>query len=238
MKSIKTYLNNLPLLVNYFFILHILLWEMIIIKEIIPYEKEIKFDTKISEITSISLEHEESYNNDDIEGNFLITGDYKEYPISVDKKDFSFKIPFTIELSESIDKASIKLDINDFTYDIKDDDTLKITVELEFNYNLIEKEEKEEELDRQIDELITHEEIKEEVKEETKEEIKQEQKEVKEEIKEQDTYVTYHVHLVAQDETIDSICLKYNIDKNTLHEYNDFEELNINDKLLIPIKDE
>jgi hypothetical protein len=204
---------------------------MIIIKEIIPYEKEIKFDTKISEITSISLEHEESYNNDDIEGNFLITGDYKEYPISVDKKDFNFKIPFTIELSESIDKDSIKLDINDFTYDIKEDDTLKITVELEFNYNLIEKEE---ELDRQIDELITHEEIKEEVKEE----IKQEQKEVKEEIKEQDTYVTYHVHLVAQDETIDSICLKYNIDKNTLHEYNDFEELNINDKLLIPIKDE
>ena len=204
---------------------------MIIIKEIIPYEKEIKFDTKISEITSISLEHEETYNNEDIEGNFLITGDYKEYPISVDKKDFNFKIPFTIELSESIDKDSIKLDINDFTYDIKEDDTLKITVELEFNYNLIEKEE---ELDRQIDELITHEEVKEEVKEE----IKQEQKEVKEEIKEQDTYVTYHVHLVAQDETIDSICLKYNIDKNTLHEYNDFEELNINDKLLIPIKDE
>ncbi len=200
---------------------------MIIIKEIIPYEKEIKFDTKISEITSISLEHEETYNNGDIEGNFLITGDYKEYPISVDKKDFNFKIPFTIELSESIDKDSIKLDINDFTYDIKEDDTLKITVELEFNYNLIEKEE---ELDREIDELITHEEVK--------EEIKQEQKEVKEEIKEQDTYVTYHVHLVAQDETIDSICLKYNIDKNTLHEYNDFEELNINDKLLIPIKDE
>ena len=223
-------------MVNYFFILHILLWEMIIIKEIIPYEKEIKFDTKISEITSISLEHEESCNNDDIEGNFLISGDYKEHQISIDKKDFNFKIPFTIELSESIDKESIKLDINDFTYDIKDDDTLKITVELEFNYNLIEKEEeREEELDRQIDELIATDETKEETKEEIKEEVI---KEVKEENKQQDTYVTYHVHLVAQDENIDSICLKYNIDKNTLHEYNDFEELNINDKLLIPIKDE
>lgn len=236
MKSIKTYLNNLPIMVNYFFIPHILLWEMIIIKEIIPYEKEIKFDTKISEITSISLEHEESYNNDDIEGNFLISGDYKEHQISIDKKDFNFKIPFTIELSESIDKNSIQLDINDFTYDIKDDDTLKITVELEFNYNLIQKEEeREEELDRQIDELIATDETKEETKEEIKEEVIQE---VKEENKQQDTYVTYHVHLVAQDETIDSICLKYNIDKNTLHEYNDFEELNINDKLLIPIKDE
>ena len=209
---------------------------MIIIKEIIPYEKEIKFDTKISEITSISLEHEESCNNDDIEGNFLISGDYKEHQISIDKKDFNFKIPFTIELSESIDKDSIKLDINDFTYDIKDNDTLKITVELEFNYNLIEKEEeREEELDRQIDELIATDETKEETKEEIKEEVI---KEVKEENKQQDTYVTYHVHLVTQDENIDSICLKYNIDKNTLHEYNDFEELNINDKLLIPIKDE
>ena len=203
---------------------------MIIIKEIIPYEKEIKFDTKISEITSISLEHEENLKSEEIEGNFIITGDYKEHQISIDKKEFNYKIPFTIELSDSIDKESIKLDINDFTYDIKDNDTLKLTVELEFNYNLIEKlEEKEEELDREIEELISPEESKEEIKE---------QVEVKEETKQEDTYVTYHVHVVATDETIDSICLKYNIDKNTLHEYNDFEELSINDKLLIPIKDE
>ena len=213
---------------------------MIIIKEIIPYEKDIKFENNINEITSISLEHEEQINTDEIEGSFIITGDYKIHSISINKEDFKYKIPYTIELSDSINKDTIKLDINDFTYDIKDNDTLRIKIELEFTYDLIEEPNViEESLDRQIDELITKtDEVKEEVKEEitsdeiveTKEEIKQEESE--------DTYVTYHVHIITSEDTIDSICLKYNIDSNTLHEYNDFNELNINDKLLIPIKDE
>ncbi len=204
---------------------------MIFIKEIIPYEKDIKFDSQINEITSISLEHEEDLRKEDIEGLFIISGDYKVHAISVNKEEFKYKIPFNIELSDSIDKESIKLDINDFTYDIIDKDTLRVKIELEFNYELKEIETTEEELNREIEELI----IPEEKQEEVKEEIKQE--EVKEEKKE-DTYVTYHVHVVTLEDNIDTICLKYNIDKNTLHEYNDFDELNVNDKILIPIKDE
>ena len=205
-------------------------------KEIIPYEKDIKFDTKISEITSISIEHEEDLRSEDIEGLFIVSGDYKVHQVSINKEEIKYKIKFNIELSDTIDKESIKLEINEFTYDIKNDDTLNIKIELEFNYNLKEEkqtEEKqtEEELDREIEQLITTQETKEETKEETIEEKIIENKK-------EDTYVTYHIYIVTKEDTIDSICLKYNTDLNTLKEYNEFSELNPGDKLLIPIKDE
>ena len=205
--------------------------------EIIPYEKDIKFDTKIYEITSISLEHEEDFRTDDIEGYFIINGDYKIHPISVNKEEFKFKIPFNIELSETINKDSIKLEINDFTYDIKDNDTLSVKIELSFNYEL---KEDEEELDREIENLITNEEVQEQEEQEEQEqtiEEHEEQKIITKETKE-DTYVTYHIHLVTKEDNIESICLKYNIDKNTIYEYNNIEDIKENDKILIPIKDE
>ena len=109
-------------------------------------------------------------------------------------------------------------------------------------YFYLKEEQSEEELDREIEELITK---TEEVKEAKVEEVEQieEKREVEatEETKEtvqENTYVTYHVYMVNQEDNIESICLKYNIDINTLKEYNDFKELNAGDKLLIPIKDE
>lgn len=213
-------------------------------KNIIPYEKDIKFDTKIAEITSISLEHEESFNDDDLEGNFIVSGDYKVHQISVNKEQFNYKIPFTIELSDNIDKSSVEIDINDFTYDIKDNDTLLVKIDLLFSYEELKlkeerldeiKEERltQEELDKEIDELINNE-------KEEKKEIIEETKEAKiiEETPSENTYVTYHVYIVNKDDTLDTICLKYNVDKDILHEYNEFEELKVGDKILIPIKDE
>ncbi len=215
--------------------------------EIIPFEKDIKFDTKISEITSISLEHEEEYNQNDIEGKFIVSGDYKVHPISVNKESFKYEIPFNIELSDSINKESIKLNINDFTYDIKDSDTLNLKIEIDLNYEL-------KEIERELEEFLDKEEIEETIQEEKKEEqetkadIKEKEKkeeqetkvDIKEEVKKEsdNSYVTYHVYMITKEDTIDSICLKYNVDKDILHEYNNFDELNVGDKLLIPIKDE
>ena len=57
---------------------------------IIPFEKVVKFDTPVSEISSISLEHEITKNEREVLGNFIIKGTYKEYELSLNKKDFSF----------------------------------------------------------------------------------------------------------------------------------------------------
>ena len=44
---------------------------------IIPFEKVVKFDTPVSEISSISLEHEITKNEKEVLGNFIIKGTYK-----------------------------------------------------------------------------------------------------------------------------------------------------------------
>ena len=46
-------------------------------KNVIPFTKEITFDNKISEITSISLEENYNCTEDTIDGEFIVSGDYK-----------------------------------------------------------------------------------------------------------------------------------------------------------------
>ena len=211
---------------------------MIILRNIIPYEKDIEFDTKIAEITSISLEHSETIGDNEVTGEFIITGDYKIHQISINKDEFVYKIPFTIELLDNIDKDSISVDINDFTYDIKDNNILSIKVEIAFDYQEKEEikevevleetiEDKEEELDREIEEIIT-----------SNEEEVLDNKKIINSMSSENTYVTYHVYIVSEDDTLESICQKFNVSKESLHEYNEFESINIGDKLLIPLEDE
>ena len=209
-------------------------------KTIIPYEKDIKFDTKIAEITSISLEHNEETRGEEISGDFIVSGNYKVHQISVNKEDFSYKIPFTIELTDNIDKDSIKIDINDFTYDIKDNNILVVKIELSFDYEEIVKEEIDD-----IEERTTEEKLDEEIANLISEDDNEEEQVVqKEEVNEiidsnnENTYVLYHVYIVNENDTLDSICQKYNTTKEIIHEYNDFDEIKIGDKLLIPMEDE
>ena len=60
-------------------------------RQIIPFKKELLFKTKVSEITSISLEHTLSLKSDDlISGFFQITGDYKMTEGSINREKFEF----------------------------------------------------------------------------------------------------------------------------------------------------
>lgn len=198
-------------------------------ENIIPYEKEIEFDSNIYEITSISLEHQEDIEEDIIKGKFVVSGEYKAHQISINKEEFNEEIPFEIELGEDIDKNSIKIDINDFTYDIKDN---RLIVKIDLLFKAKEIKIIEEELDREINELI---EDKKEIVDDIKEEILEDSTIVEED---NNTYVTYHVYVVLESDTIEDICKKFNVSKDILYKYNEFDELKVNDKLLIPAYDE
>jgi len=215
------------------------------LKNIIPYEKEIEFDTKISEITSISLEHKEEIKDNEIEGYFTVFGDYKVHQISINKENFKYDLPFTIELTDDIDINSIKLDVSDFTYDIKDN-KLIVKIELLFESNVrqeveVEKienvsvEKEDEELNREIEKLI---EDNKKIDNNKIEEVNEVNEVNIIENNTSDTYVIYHVYVVGKEDTLDSICQKFNVSKDLIHKYNDFEELKENDKLLIPKDDE
>lgn len=232
---------------------------------IIPFTKDIKFNSSIAEITSISLEHDYTVNDGEILGNFIISGDYKSHEVSVNKEHFEYVLPFSVELTTRIDRNSVDFSIEDFTYEIKNNDTLEVRIEYSVNA-LEEKEEPKEEvveeepLFERVEEDVTLEDmldtIDEEVRDNT-EEVKEEdtdkedimdievldEREVGEEEKNtiidsindaDDAFVTYHIHIMKETDTIDSVCTKYNTTSNILSEYNDLSTVAIGDKLIIP----
>ncbi len=223
---------------------------------IVPYEKEIVFNTKIKEICSISLEYEANVLDEELSGDFILVGEYKVHELSVNKEPFKYRIPFSIELSDDIIRDSIKHDINNFTYEIVDEDTLKVNIEFNITYEVVEDKVKKEEIEEQEKKNKVN-----EVEENTEERINIPSldipvdtilpKEEKEDNKIEEpntpdnivlnnslntinTYVTYHIHILDDGESIDSISLKYNVPTDVLKEYNDNIKWEKGSKVLIP----
>ena len=186
---------------------------------IIPFEKVVKFDTPVSEISSISLEHEITKNEKEVLGNFIIKGTYKEYELSLNKKDFSFTLPFSVEIASNIDINTLDFTVDNFTYDLTDRLPEPIDLIDERNDAMKMPEIKEEPIktdDKINDNMIT----------------------TVTGINAENDYISYHIHIVKETEDIDFICKKYNISKEELLNINGITDININDKLLVPITNE
>jgi len=115
-------------------------------KKIVPFKKEIIFQTNVSEITSISLEHNlHRSDNNLITGNFNISGEYKIADTSVSTEVYNFEIPFDINVDEKYDLTSLVVDIDDFYYEIINNKTLEVNIDVLLDKlvekPLIEKEE-------------------------------------------------------------------------------------------------
>jgi len=218
---------------------------------VIPYTKEIIFKTKIAEISSISLEHEMSINETELLGNFIVSGEYKSHELSVNKDEFSYTLPFSIELSDNIDFDSIDFSITDFSYEVINENTLKVFVE--FSVEAAEKEIVEEEEEQNEDlfqdvstalenSIELPEVIIEDRKEEEEKMIEAEKRidaedaeTIMDSIKnDSDTYALYHIHIVKEAETIEMISAKYNTSMDLISEYNDLANVGVGDKLIIP----
>lgn len=276
-------------------------------KQVVPFKKDIIFKSKISEITSISLEHSLEVDEDMVSGDFIISGDYKMTEASVNKEPFSYNLPFDIALDDRYDTSNLKVEIEDFYYEIINDDILRVNIEvsldgledkpfrveeeiIDFNddeevnekdeeldsitstieelkkeldeknnnlYNLekIMKEKDVEhklELDKLNDELNSAEERNDniEVIDMNKEDINEipimtaqnsesmvDTKEIKSlfsNLSEEETFSTYHVYIMREDDTIENVITKYNVTKEILSNYNDLENIKLGDKIIIP----
>lgn len=258
----------------------------------IPFTKDIVFEKKLYEITSISLEHEIKVEDGTLNGNFIITGDFKSHEVSVNKEAFSYVLPFVIDLTEDIDTDTIEFMIDDFTYEVVENNSLRVNIDFNVIANKKEvveeapeeifrdaKELFQEEKEEVIDEEDHEENIEEvdDVKQEEALETRKEEKKIEEEkIEEMDTrvpvaiptveinetavkeeketvseetiinsingaddeYTTYHIHMVSDGESVETICTMYNSNVNILSEYNDLNDLVSGDKLIIPDKNE
>lgn len=242
-------------------------------KSIIPFTKELDFKTKVSEITSISLEREFEVNTSSIEGSLYVSGDYKSHEVSANVTPFNFKIPFTIEIPDNLAEESITLEISDFAYEMEENSKIKVSIELELfgEEKEIEEEEDEditpievdgEEIVKMLEEASEKEkEMEKEDRAEPKEEPTEEEKEeapadtvdeTREETEDMtsenviitgasntpDEYTTYHIHIVKEGETIETICTMYNSNLSLLNDYNDLSEVSKGMKIIIPENDE
>lgn len=252
-----------------------------IMKQIIPFKKDLPFKTKVSDITSISLERKiEILDGGIVTGTFYITGDYKMNEGSINREKFSFDLPFDITLDPRYDVNSVKADIEDFYYDVINEDTLKVNIDLyiEAEYlpdtsldnnilteedksdnemNDVQKEDEPVEEDRNImmesksdsknDENIEIEKDKEVTSEKinnddaTMNDSDIERNDVDDfandlfsNLDNTETYTTYYVYIVKEEDTIDKILIKYGITKEAFEDYNDITNIKPGDKVIIP----
>lgn len=220
-------------------------------KNIIPFKKDLIFKTNISEVTSISLENTLSINNDVVSGDFNISGDYKVSDKSTTVEPFDIKLPFEIVIDDRYDTKNAEVDIDDFYYEIVNDNILSISIDVLIDKlkdkpivkldDIVEEDSNIEDLD--FDDRICNVE-QEDIMENSNEIIEENQTEDigEEKIKslfnqfntDSEVYVTYNVFIVREGDNIDSILEKYGITLDELKEYNDISDLKIGDKLIIP----
>ena len=212
-------------------------------KNIIPFKKDVIFKTNISEVTSISLENTLTINKDVVKGLFIVSGEYKISDKSISIDPFNLELPFEIIIDEKYDTSKAIIDIDDFYYEIINDNVLRVAIDV-----LIDKLEEKPLIEEftLIDETpkrtVIEEDVRDIVTEERCIEPEEEKIEVKEKInslfnkfsKESEVYVTYNVYIVREGDTIQSILDKYGIDVEVLKKYNDISELKLGDKLIIP----
>lgn len=223
-------------------------------KQTIPFKKDITFKTKIGELTAISLDNDLTLKGEDlIVGNFYISGNYKMLEGSIEEESYSYKIPCEIAISSEYDTYDAVIDIDDFYYEIINDEVLRVNITVVIS-NLERKEIKEEQETNEV-EVLTDEDdrmlsinddmannIKLPLEEEF-EEIKEIEKprnvsnfdKVKESAKNQDdTYITYKVYIYKEEDTIESVLEKYSITKEELANYNNLEDIIPGSKIVIP----
>ena len=97
-------------------------------KKIVPFTKELMFKTKIGEITSISIDHTLKLDGQFISGEFIIGGTYKMIDAGKLEEEFNYNIPVDITIDSKYDTSNCTISIDEFTYEIINEETLKINI--------------------------------------------------------------------------------------------------------------
>ena len=223
----------------------------------IQFKKSCTMETYVADITDISVSHDYKVLDDTIEGYFDVSGLYKITKSSVQSEEFMFSIPFTIAISSLIDKDSIDLTIKDFNYSVERD-ILSLVIDLNMDYEEMAVDDDsaddvlksiEEEVPIMDDELeedasenleIEEEEKISEIMGENKEELGKDvtEKEINNilgSFEETNDFYKYKVYIMRKEDTIESVAIKYNVSLNDLAEYNNISNINVGDKIIVPV---
>ena len=210
--------------------------------EIVSFTKEIEFNTSIDKIESISIEHTLNLDGDSsVKGDLIISGTYKITPVTLIDSPFSYKVPVDIVMDSKYDLSNMTIDIDNFTYDVIDNNKLSINVDLILE-NLFKKEEQEEIID--VNDLFLEKEEPQKIevpvleKDEVNEQINENDSLFSNFSSSSETYSTYSVYVMNENDSLDSIMDKYKVSRKDLEEYNNLNELKNGTKIIIPSSNE
>ena len=204
-------------------------------KKLVPFNKDIVFDNNIDEINSISLEYQISEKKASlIAGKFIISGDYRMTSTSENLDSFNYELPFSINIDKKYDINEADMDISDFYYEVINNKILSVNIELEVD-NVMEREEVLV-MDRCVEDevAVEQEEGFEDVVYEAKVENEEVVKSLFDNLDDNETYTTYKIHIITENDTIESIMVDYQVTKEQLEDYNSLADIKIGDKLIVP----
>ena len=233
-------------------------------KKNIKIEKQFDFSTMIGEVCAISLEPHLLFVQEDlIRGDLVISGRYKSTVASQIEEDFQFSIPVEITILENIDSSTANIDIVDFYYQLNESRLLSCVIEIQIEATEILTDEREcdgetvdeKEIEVPIKNPMKEYDIKEsnalaeENREETDMDGEDNSAETNEDVNDDpmlfnidltnESYGTFIVYMVRQNESINSILEKYHTSLEEVEKYNDLKNISMGSKLIIPlIKDE
>ena len=215
-----------------------------IMRQLIPFVKDINFTSKLSEVTSISLEHNLTMeNNDSIVGEFIVSGKYKINEISINEEFFNEKIDFDITLDDKYDASKIRIDIDNFYYEIINEENLRLHIDVLIdNLEYIKKEEVIPKIpDEIVEEIVDIKELAFDQKERNNDDL--DVMEITNNLTtnflpNEEHYSTYKIHIIRESENINTIIEKYSISKEELEKYNTLDNVMLGTKIIIPLKDE
>ena len=208
-------------------------------KKLIPFRKEIDLGN-LYEVTSISLEHNLSKNNNIVSGNFIVSGEYLMTENSKETIPFNYDLPFTIDIDNIYDISNASIDIDDFYYEIIDNKTLAINIEVKLDKveELLLERDESMDIDLLSDNIVDLDITDNNIEINNYNDVVIEDKDIKKSLfsnlDNTDNYVNYRVYIVRENDSIDTIMKKYNVTKTMLEDYNDLTNMKIGDKIIIP----
>ncbi len=213
-------------------------------KKIYNYKKEEIFNNNIYDILSIAIDKKFSLDGYAIKGKFRING---QYLINENEKDdFDFTLDYLNYIEDNYDISKIKIDIDDFYYEIKDSSRLVINIDIVVDGL--------EEIDRCIDATIEEDDeyniesdnndfilnntkVIDDINDNVTNIDKREDNIVNQQLFDSDndsSFITYKICIVRENDTIDNILEKYNTTLDILRKYNVINDIKVGDKIIIP----
>ena len=221
-------------------------------KIILPFKKDVLLKDNVYEITSISLENQLSVNDYLVQGTLYVTGEYRVSDASNTVLPFNLDLPVSISLDDNYDTSCAKCDIDDFYYEIIDNQKISISVDISVDrlkqkeiidnkrdINVIEDRciDIDEEIDNKVIENNMIDNDKENIKEISNKEVKENNiNSLFDNLDNSENYKSYLIYIIRENDTIDNILEKYNVDMDIIKEYNDISDIKVGDKIIIPSK--